>query len=345
LVTDSPDLESALAASLSKVSGFELLERTALSALTREVAVAGGPLKIDGADFVLVVERQPNSRYSARLSDALTGAVFQSFSSPPDLEPALVAEWLSLRLRPWAAPAGIKRKVSLLGLRFETDSEAHRQVERSLNLSLTAALQESSGTVVLERWKLNDLLFEKELLGETTTANSLEALQQPAFELADKVSALLSKQNSSFRIPIVTREERIARLKKNLEGKNLPSVLVTISEQDFGRRSVDPAVETEFKKSLLELGFEVIDPQGTKVADVLIKGEAFSETAARRGQLVSARARAEIQATRSKDNQVLAADRETTSAVDTAPATAGKSALQNAGLILLERTVPKIVAP
>lgn len=81
LVTDSPDLESALAASLSKVSGFELLERTALSALTREVAVAGGPLKIDGADFVLVVERQPNSRYSARLSDALTGAVFQSFFS------------------------------------------------------------------------------------------------------------------------------------------------------------------------------------------------------------------------------------------------------------------------
>ena len=183
------------------------------------------------------------------------------------------------------------------------------------------------------------------VFGETTTANSLEALQQPTFELADKVSALLSKQNSSFRIPIVTREERIARLKKILEGKNLPSVLVTISEQDFGRRSVDPAVETEFKKSLLELGFEVIDPQGTKVADILIKGEAFSETAARRGQLVSARARAEIQATRSKDNQVLAADRETTSAVDTAPATAGKSALQNAGLILLERTVPKIVAP
>lgn len=183
------------------------------------------------------------------------------------------------------------------------------------------------------------------VFGETTTANSLEALQQPAFELADKVASLLSKQNSSFRIPVVTREERIARLKKTLEGRNLPSVLVTIPEQDFGRSSVDPAVETEFKKSLLDLGFEIIDPQSAKTPDVVIKGEAFSESAARRGQLVSARARAEIQATRSKDNQVLAVDRETTSAVDTAPATAGKSALQEAGLILLERTAPKLLAP
>lgn len=183
------------------------------------------------------------------------------------------------------------------------------------------------------------------VFGETTTANSLDSLQQPAFELADKVTALLNNQNASFRIPVVTREERIARLKKTLDGKRLPSVLVTIPEEDLGRRSVDPAVETEFKKTLLELGFEVIDPQGTKVPDIVVKGEAFSETAARRGQLVSARARAEILATRSSDSKVLAADREMTSAVDTAPATAGKSALQEAGLILLERTVPKIVAP
>ena len=183
------------------------------------------------------------------------------------------------------------------------------------------------------------------VFGETSTANSPDALQQPSFELADKVAALLAKQNAAFRVPVVSREERIARLKKSLDGKKLPSVLVTITERDLTRPAVDPAVETEFKKSLLELGFEVIDPQSAKTPDVVIKGEAFSETAARRAQLVSARARAEIQATRTSDNKVLAADRETTSAVDTAPATAGKSALQEAGLILLERTVPKIVGP
>lgn len=183
------------------------------------------------------------------------------------------------------------------------------------------------------------------VFGETSTANSPDALQQPSFELADKVTVLLSKQNAAFRVPVVSREERIAKIKKSLDGKKLPSVLVAIAERDLTRPAVDPAVETEFKKSLLELGFEVIDPQSAKTPDVVIKGEAFSETAARRAQLVSARARAEIQATRTSDNKVLAADRETTSAVDTAPATAGKSALQEAGLILLERTAPKIVAP
>jgi len=183
------------------------------------------------------------------------------------------------------------------------------------------------------------------VFGETSTANSPDALQQPAFELADKLASLLAKQNAAFCVPDVTREERIARLKKLLDGKKLPSVLVAITERDLTRPAIDPAVETEFQKSLLELGFEVIDPQSATVPEVVIRGEAFSEIGARRGQLVSARARAEIQATRSSDKKVLAVDRETTSAVDTAPATAEKSALQEAGLILLERTVPKIVAP
>jgi len=182
------------------------------------------------------------------------------------------------------------------------------------------------------------------VFGKTSTANSLEALQQPAFDLADKVTSLLEKQKPAFVVPVISREERIAAMKKLLDGKNLPSVLVSIPEQDLTRPTIDPAVETEFKKTLLELGFEVIDPQSAKIPDVVVKGEAFSQSAARRGQLVSARARVEVQATRSSDKKVLAVDRETTSAVDTSPATAGKSALQEAGLILIERMIPKLAA-
>ena len=206
---------------------------------------------------------------------------------------------------------------------------------------VTGRLIRSGGHVILVAKVMST--ETSRVFGETSTANDPTALQQPAFELADKVVALLAKQNAAFRVPVVTRDERLACLKKTLEGKKLPSVLVNITEHDLTRPAVDPAVETEFKKSLLDLGFEVIDPQSAKTPDVVIKGEAFSETAARRGQLVSARARAEIQATRSSDNKVLAVDRETTSAVDTAPTTAGKSALQEAGLILVERTVPSIV--
>lgn len=52
----------------------------------------------------------------------------------------------------------------LLGLRFETDSPTNRQRERALNLALAFALRNSAQTLVLERWKLNDLLFEKALM-------------------------------------------------------------------------------------------------------------------------------------------------------------------------------------
>lgn len=181
------------------------------------------------------------------------------------------------------------------------------------------------------------------VFGETATANSPASFEQPASELADKVALLLEKQKDSFYSQSPTHEERIARLKTALGDKVRPSVLVSIREEDLGRPVVDPAVETEFKKILLELGFEVIDPKSSQIPEIVISGEAFSETSARRGQLVSARARTEIQVTRSSDNKVLAVDRETTSAVDTAPATAGKTALQNAGLTLLERNIEKFL--
>lgn len=260
----------------------------------------------------------------------------------------LVATQLSTKPELWLLErAEIEKILGEQTMKFSglTDPASSLQIGKILgaNVLVTGRLIRSGSSTLLVAKVMST--ETSRVFGETTTANGLDALQHPAFELADKVTSLLAKQIASFRMPVVTRENRIALLKKTLDGKSLPSVLVTIPEEDLGRRSVDPAVETEFKKSLLELGFEVIDPQGTKVPEIVIKGEAFSETAARRGQLVSARARAEILATRSSDNQVLAADRETTSAVDTAPATAGKSALQEAGLILLERTVPKIIAP
>jgi phenylpyruvate tautomerase PptA (4-oxalocrotonate tautomerase family) len=184
------------------------------------------------------------------------------------------------------------------------------------------------------------------VFGETVTVTKEESLEKPSAELADKVAKLLAAQQSAFTPTFTTTEERIAALKKIIEGKKLPSVQVSIAEVDLRHVAIDPAVETEFQKVLQELGFEVIDPSlSPKQADILITGQAFSETGARRGQLVSARARAEIKAVRRSDGKLLDADRETAVAVDIAEATAGKTALQDAALILIERAVPKLVNP
>lgn len=88
----------------------------------------------------------------------------------------------------------------------------------------------------------------------------------------------------------------------------------------------------------------MIDPScSEKIPEIIISGEAFSETGARRGQLVSARARVEVKAVRKSDGKLLDSDSETAVAVDIAEATAGKTALQDAAWVLLERMVPKLV--
>ena len=184
------------------------------------------------------------------------------------------------------------------------------------------------------------------VFGETAKAPTIGSLDKATAELAEKIGKLLEKQHAAFEVAAETPEARIARLKKIIEGKQLPSVMISVSERHLPQPVPDPAVETEMKKTLIALGFDVIDAKDpSKLPDITIKGEAFSETGTRRGQLVSARARVESQVQRRSDSKVLAVDRETSVAVDTAEGIAGKSALENASAKLIERLLAKIVAP
>jgi hypothetical protein len=184
------------------------------------------------------------------------------------------------------------------------------------------------------------------VFGETATNPAAASLEKSAAELSGKIGKLLEKQAAIFQPSLEKRDERLARLKKLLEGKQLPSVQIQVPEQELRGATPDPAVETELGNGLKELGFEVVTTrEGGKQADITISGSAFSEAGVRRGQLVSARARIELKVTRRADDKVLAIDRETSVAVDTAPAVAGKSALQEGAMNLLERVVPKLVAP
>lgn len=184
------------------------------------------------------------------------------------------------------------------------------------------------------------------VFGETASAPNIEVLDKTAAELADKVSKLIVNQRATFQVEVEKPEARLARLRKLIEGRALPSVMVSIPEQHLRQSVPDPAAETEIKKTLLELGFEVVDAkQPAKQADVVIAGEAFSEAGARRNTLIAVRARVEAQAKRHSDGKVLAVDRETGVAVDIAESVAGKSALQSAAHTLVERLVAKITAP
>ena len=77
--------------------------------------------------------------------------------------------------------------------------------------------------------------------------------------------------------------------------------------------------------------------------DQMRPGEAFSAYGLRKGNLISCKARIELKAHAKGTGKVLAADRQTSVAVDIAEQTAAKTALQNVAGEVAERLLPKLV--
>jgi len=164
-------------------------------------------------------------------------------------------------------------------------------------------------------------------------------------KLAEQVTGIIKEHGAELIAKASDKEARLAQLKKKLKDVKKPVVLVRISEQHVGQRPPDPAAQTEFLLFCKETGFEVIDAEaGVKgKADILITGEGFSESAGRRGNLVSVKARLEVKAIDRKTDKVLAADRQTTVTIDLTEQIAGKTALQEAAALIAERMLPQLV--
>ncbi len=226
-----------------------------------------------------------------------------------------------------------------IGLSGLTDAESAARVGQLLGakaMIMGRVISTSDNTLLVAKVMSTET---SRVFGETATAG--KSLAEPTQELADKISALIEKNHTAFVPKVVTRAERVAALRKLVEGGGR-TVSVRITEQDLGRPVIDPAAQTEFEKVLMELGFKIFDPRGVaSMPSLRIVGEAFSQPGARRGQLLSARARVEIRV-ESMNGSVLVVDSETATAVDTAEAVAGKTALQEASLSLLERIAPKL---
>jgi Curli production assembly/transport component CsgG. len=182
------------------------------------------------------------------------------------------------------------------------------------------------------------------VIGTSVKGNENADLSQLAEELAQEVGKLILEQGDKLVAHPETRENRIARLKNALDGKTLPRIMVDIPESHVGQRTIDPAAETEFNLMAKEIGFTVFEKQnaGNK-ADIIIKGEAFSEYAATHGKLISVKARLEVKAINPQTGEIIATDRQTTVAVDLTEQIAAKTALQQAGALLAERLLVKLV--
>ena len=108
--------------------------------------------------------------------------------------------------------------------------------------------------------------------------------------LAPKVSAILEKQSAKLLPKEQNGETVSAQLKKTVQGKQR-KVFVSVKE-DIAVTVPDPAAETELKKLLLALDFQVVNTR--EEADFAVIGEAVAANAGNFHKFTSASARLEL---------------------------------------------------
>lgn len=119
--------------------------------------------------------------------------------------------------------------------------------------------------------------------------------------LAPKVSAILEKQSAKLLPKEQNGETVSAQLKKTVQGKQR-KVFVSVKE-DIAVTVPDPAAETELKKLLLALDFQVVNTR--EEADFAVIGEAVAANAGNFHKFTSASARLEL-SVYNKDKKLLA---------------------------------------
>jgi len=187
---------------------------------------------------------------------------------------------------------------------------------------------------------------ETSRLSGTSVTGALNAdLNKLVGKLAEDLNHIIEVKAASLLPKVLSTPDWLATTKKQLKGKNLPTVTVSIPEHHIGQKTFDPAAQTECEHLLTELGFTIIaseNPNSIR-ADLLIKGEAISQNAAQHDAFVSVKCRVEVQAVAQANGKIVASHAVTTTAIDLAEQIAAKSGLQEAARKLVEHLVPRLV--
>ena len=173
------NLIDATTAELSKRPDINLLERTDLEKIGQEKEIQSvleakdfSPVRLlpaDGLVLLRAVTMDGKTSVFSRLVAVQPGVILREVALPDNADPLIQAQALAREFAPyWSKLAAIRKgkieTLSLLGLRFDVDSPRTRDTERSINMLLASRLSAEPNTLVLERWRLNDAVFEKSLV-------------------------------------------------------------------------------------------------------------------------------------------------------------------------------------
>ena len=168
------------------------------------------------------------------------------------------------------------------------------------------------------------------VFGATASYDNGKPLDGAVEKLATDVGKILKDKNADLRGGASLEEKTNAEVAALLKDKPAKKFYVNIPESIIQVIVPDPAAQTEIARTLEAAGWKSVATADE--AEVIIRGEAFAETAIRRGNLWFTRARLEFTVTNAK-GVVLKTDRIVCGNVDLAQAVGAKGALQKAGLM------------
>lgn len=182
------------------------------------------------------------------------------------------------------------------------------------------------------------------VFGQTLKLEPDAKLDFAASSFAKKIATVINENAGVLVAAVDDPKQRVDALRAKLGDRKLPALCIAIPEQHLTQRVVDPAAQTEITRLLGQLGATVLSAESQEEPAVLIRGKAFSEAGLWRGNLVSCRARVEIEVVDTASGKILLADRQVDVGVDITESIAAKMALQNAGAALTERILAAILA-
>ena len=174
------------------------------------------------------------------------------------------------------------------------------------------------------------------VFGATASYDNGKPLDGAVEKLATDVGKILKDKNADLRGGASLEEKTNAEVAALLKDKPAKKFYVNIPESIIQVIVPDPAAQTEIARTLEAAGWKSVATADE--AEVIIRGEAFAETAIRRGNLWFTRARLEFTVTNAK-GEVLKTDRIVCGNVDLAQAVGAKGALQKAGLMAAPEVV------
>jgi TolB-like protein len=160
-------------------------------------------------------------------------------------------------------------------------------------------------------------------------------------ELADKIAKTISEQEASLlAAPSQTREERVEKIVKSIQGTNRPTVFVSVVFLRADAKGHSVASEDELGAILLKAGFPVVDQNSEQKPDLVISGVANYDVGTKHGELYTCAGETELKVVERKTGRVIAFERQESTVTDSSKRVANRAVQANAMDGLAERILP-----